>query len=226
MSDHFLKQGWSGISASRPWMKIAGLFAAAAICGAAYNSTSPLGIRFSQTPATQAPAPVVYSNDTLALEARPVGASPSAVVYQLDSVKLSWRESKPSALPPPVKPTSPPPARKQGTPITWPEAAKLIAKERALVVDARPDDAFRAGHIPGAVNLPFIHAEKLIAGFKNKFPVSQVLIIYCSDLKCPVSASLADLLMNRHGYHDVRILSGGYLEWQTASNRSNPAPLK
>lgn len=181
-------------------------------------------------PAPQpATPPSPYSNDTLALQVQPA-PTPSPAPrpsYTLSEPVARWRGTTASApaVPPAVATPRPvaagpssttQPARKAAVPVTWEQAAQLVREKGALLVDARTEDAFKAGHIPGAQNLPFIRVQTLIADFRAANPVNRPLIVYCSDLQCPVSHSLADQLLNRHGYRSVYVLSGGYLEWQKA----------
>lgn len=55
----------------------------------------------------------------------------------------------------------------------------------AIIVDVRPMDRFRSGHIPMAVNLPI---EKIEQGEVN-FPKNRTLIVYCDSGGASIQAA-------------------------------------
>lgn len=98
------------------------------------------------------------------------------------------------------------------------EMQKLWATHEALIVDARSEQAYRAGHIPSAVNLPRDDFDKKYQALLTILQShrTQPLIVYCSGLRCPDSQIVAAELQRR-GYLHVRLLSGGWNSWQSAN---------
>lgn len=94
--------------------------------------------------------------------------------------------------------------------LPWPQFAAMARAEGALLLDARSESAFRAGHIRGAVNLPFSdftdEALARVIGADRRRPV----YIYCNnnftDNLAPVVTKRADMALNiptfvnLHGY--------------------------
>lgn len=90
---------------------------------------------------------------------------------------------------------------------------ELLARARAgtvTVLDVRPDVEFRAGHIPGAVNIPLAE----LADRLGELPADQEVVAYCRGAYCVLSHD-ATRLLNKRGFH-ARVLSDGMLEWRLA----------
>jgi rhodanese-related sulfurtransferase len=93
------------------------------------------------------------------------------------------------------------------------QARDLYRSKGAVFVDARSGDEFQAGHIPGAVLLTQEMAERGISAFREIFPPDTLLAVYCSGAECESSAEVAERLAEA-GYTHVRVLPGGWEEWQ------------
>jgi rhodanese-related sulfurtransferase len=76
---------------------------------------------------------------------------------------------------------------------------------RSSVVD------FEAGHIAGAVHLPFIDAQ-FLSEVKRRYSESDTLFVYCRMGK--TSKSAAKLIV-ANGFQNVYSLKGGILTWET-----------
>lgn len=85
----------------------------------------------------------------------------------------------------------------------------------ALLVDARNQQAYRAGHLAGARSLPYAGERTDLAKFRDEVAVDRSLILYCSGYGCPDSFDLGLLLIDA-GYTDVMVYEGGFPEWQDA----------
>ena len=99
-----------------------------------------------------------------------------------------------------------------GAAITPGNLVQLVNREGAVIVDLREKKDFGAGHIAGAVNIPFgaIDSRKgELEAFKEK-PV----VLVC---EMGQSAGAAGRKLRTDGFVDVRRLSGGMTEWN-ASN--------
>ena len=102
--------------------------------------------------------------------------------------------------------------------LTWQEFAAAAKVPGTLVLDARSADAYAAGHIRGAVNLPFTDftAESLARAIGDK---DRSILIYCNNNfandRAPVIRKAAQLALNiqtfinlvGYGYPNVRELN-------------------
>ncbi len=96
------------------------------------------------------------------------------------------------------------------------EAEDLFAEGKGLFVDARPSEEFRAGHISGALSLPFATAgEAALGALISAIGPERSLVVYCSGGDCQSSLGLARLLAGR-GLKEVRVFPGGWTEWTAA----------
>lgn len=82
-------------------------------------------------------------------------------------------------------------------------------KDGSLVLlDARPQDEYEAGHIPGALSLPVSSLEVDLLALSKE----QEIVAYCRNSYCLLSNELAEVLQGK-GYK-VRVLDGGITNWQ------------
>ena len=111
-----------------------------------------------------------------------------------------------------------------------------MATGDALVIDARAPERYRgetepvdprAGHVPGAINLPvsqntdeagrFLDAEQL----RERFAAAGVrpdenVIVYCGS---GVTATHDVLALQRAGYEGVRLFPGSWSQWSADTTR-------
>ena len=106
--------------------------------------------------------------------------------------------------------------------ISQPDFKTLLANEHPIVVDVRTADAFREGHIPGAVLLPFEgrtslppESTELIARLKT---AKDPIVTYCA-CHGETTSTRAAILLQLQGVKGVRVLTGGWDDW--ISDRSN-----
>jgi len=89
---------------------------------------------------------------------------------------------------------------------------------KALVYDVRPGVYYRMGHVPGAVSFARLaFARRFLqekANLDAAVAAGKTTVLYCTDLRCPDGAAVADLLAER-GY-SVSIYQGGWDEWKAA----------
>ncbi len=98
------------------------------------------------------------------------------------------------------------------------EAVKLLDGKKTLLdldsnaagawVDPRSESQFRAGHIPGAISLPFQN----LAADRDKLNGYDVLIVYGNDYHDPKAEGMSKRLLEL-GFKDVRTLRGGLQAW-------------
>jgi rhodanese-related sulfurtransferase/DNA-binding transcriptional ArsR family regulator len=87
----------------------------------------------------------------------------------------------------------------------------LMRRMRAgevTVLDVRPAEEYRAGHIAGAVSLPLKQLEKRL----NSLPRDREIVAYCRGPYC-VFAPEAVTILRQHGYA-ARPMDEGVAEWR------------
>ena len=92
-----------------------------------------------------------------------------------------------------------------------PEELKKLIESKAdiVVVDNQPKGAYDMGHIPGAVNFPWAPQIKVPVNL----PRNKTLILYCACSHEEDSTDVAEKLMREFGYHNIKVLEGGWLRW-------------
>lgn len=105
------------------------------------------------------------------------------------------------------------------------EARELIGDADVTFVDARPREAYEAGHVAGALSVPMTtgaidaRAIALVRG-------SRVVIAYDDTAsECASSRRLAELL-SEAGLADVRVLRGGMPEWLESGHPAEAGPCR
>ncbi|MCP4670246.1 MAG: metalloregulator ArsR/SmtB family transcription factor [Desulfobacula sp.] len=86
---------------------------------------------------------------------------------------------------------------------------KRIRKEEIIILDVRPPEEFRAGHINGALSVPLKELELMLA----KLSKNKEIVAYCRGPYCVLSVEAVELL-NKKGYHAVR-LEEGIQDWRS-----------
>jgi rhodanese-related sulfurtransferase len=85
---------------------------------------------------------------------------------------------------------------------------RLAQEGGVTVLDVRPPQEFRAGHIPGAVSIPVEQLGDRLA----ELPRDQEIVAYCRGPYCVLAAQAVEVL-RRHGYR-ARRLQDGFPEWR------------
>lgn len=90
-----------------------------------------------------------------------------------------------------------------------------------LVLDVRPEEEYRAGHLPYAHSMPIEELELRLA----ELPTNREIVAYCRGPFCLFAAE-AVALLRKKGF-DARKISDGIAEWSAAGmpldGTSNPA---
>jgi rhodanese-related sulfurtransferase len=99
------------------------------------------------------------------------------------------------------------------------EAAHLFTDPRreqglVLFVDARDDQHYRAGHIPGAIQLDHYHPENYLAAVLPASQAAEQIVVYCKGGSCEDSEQTAIFLRDA-GVPKERLFvyPGGFDEW-------------
>ena len=91
-------------------------------------------------------------------------------------------------------------------------------QELVLFVDAREEDHYQAGHIPGAYEFNYFHPEKYVADVIPACQIAQEIVVYCNGGSCDES-KLAALALRDYltgvSKTNLIIYGGGITEWAT-----------
>lgn len=232
--------------------QLAGLLGASVVLGFAFNSSSPVGIRFNDANADSlsstelkiesSPASTAATNRLVTLPQPPPPAVqpakpiivPTPPTPALDK-QISTRQLTPAApvapavVPPSVDPSSiavatpPSGAAQNPAAIHWAQAKPLVASGQAVLVDVRHKSMFDAGHIPGAISLPETSTPEEFTTFLNQNPTNLTIIVYCSSTSCSQSARVAGRLVTQYQRPSVKYMTGGYMEYQQTELANQPA---
>jgi rhodanese-related sulfurtransferase len=175
------------------------LLVGSVLVGFAYNSFTAFGVNFTQVAQVQSSA---TTNQTASS----------------NSPLVAFTNSAPGPTNFAIAPegAGPMPTPKHPIPVvTWTEVKPLLAANKITLVDARSGFFYKAGHIPGAISVPSGSGYD-IGNFASDRPRNDAIVVYCSNAHCPLSFMLAAKLINEFDFADVRIMTGGFDEYQLA----------
>jgi rhodanese-related sulfurtransferase/DNA-binding HxlR family transcriptional regulator len=95
-------------------------------------------------------------------------------------------------------------------PVSADELLHRLERGEITVIDVRPEQEYRAGHLPGAVNVPLSRLRQHM----TTLPVDVEIIAYCRGPYCVLSYDAVAELRAR-GFR-ARRLENGYPEWRIA----------
>lgn len=78
------------------------------------------------------------------------------------------------------------------------------------LLDVRPEDEYKAGHLPEAINIPLAQLEEML----DKLPRDKEIVAYCRGPYCTLSHEAVQRL-RQLGYR-IRRFEEGYPEWKAA----------
>ena len=91
--------------------------------------------------------------------------------------------------------------------------AKKLFAENTVFVDARAEEYYVNGHIPGAIcNDDF---DTLLEELEDTINSDESFVVYCSDDDCGSSEDLSYELQS-YGYNKILLFKGGWKEWVDA----------
>jgi len=90
-------------------------------------------------------------------------------------------------------------------------AGQLAAGDAPVVLDVRTPEEFAAGHVPGAVNIPY----EQLAGRLDELPAGaeDEVVVHCQR---GGRAAKAEAVLHDAGYRNVRDLEGHWQAWEAA----------
>lgn len=90
-------------------------------------------------------------------------------------------------------------------------------KGDVLWIDARPQEQFDAGHVPGALLLNEQKFEEQLVSYLDTLQTNtKPVIIYCSAAKCDASRHVLERLKQTLPVENTFVLKGGWRAWQAA----------
>jgi rhodanese-related sulfurtransferase len=98
-------------------------------------------------------------------------------------------------------------SRKGGATVSHHQATRLLNDGDAVLLDLRESSEFKAGHIAGAIHLPFASVGQR-ASELEKHKAKQIILVD----KMGQHAGAAGKILREKGFNVVR-LSGGMVEW-------------
>lgn len=101
-------------------------------------------------------------------------------------------------------------ARDRLEPVSREELVKRIRRKEVVVVDVRPAEEYRAGHIPGAISLPLGELPERLP----ELPRDAEVVAYCRGPYCVLAPQALEML--RASGLRARRLVDGFPEWRIA----------
>ena len=91
--------------------------------------------------------------------------------------------------------------------------SSLDRREPLVLLEALPEKYYRAGHLPGALQLDYERTREQAAQLAPDPNVP--VVVYCASETCRNSHTAAAIL-RQLGYQSVRVYSGGKADWSEA----------
>lgn len=95
------------------------------------------------------------------------------------------------------------------------QARALVENGAVLIFDARSQQDYDAGHLPGALSLPDEHRVEAFPMYASFLVPEQRVLVYCSGKTCDESLELS-LFLKEQGHTNVVLYLGGFKAWQEA----------
>lgn len=88
----------------------------------------------------------------------------------------------------------------------------MVKEGKAVLLDVRPLDEYKAGHIRGALHIPLEDLE----GKLHTLPKHKVIVAYCRGPYCQLSVRASEILANTG--ISAGSLEDGFPEWWASGN--------
>ena len=85
-------------------------------------------------------------------------------------------------------------------PVNRGDLLKRVIQGDVTVLDVRPVEEYRAGHIPGALSVPLDQLREILA----KLPSDQEIVAYCRGPFCVLAVQAVDVLRSK-GFNAIRL---------------------
>lgn len=103
-------------------------------------------------------------------------------------------------------------ARREADPLSLDALRERLEAADVLLLDARPEPEYRAGRIPGAVNVPLEELEARL----HVLPLEREIVVYCRGPWCALADEVVEKL-SALGY-GARRLGPGLPDWRAAGH--------
>jgi hydroxyacylglutathione hydrolase len=94
--------------------------------------------------------------------------------------------------------------------LTLAEVTALLRSNDKLVLDVRGPGEWKAGHVPGSLNVPLGELDQRL----SEIPRDRPVIVHCQT---GGRAAIAASLLRVRGFENIRQFPGGFAEWQAAA---------
>jgi rhodanese-related sulfurtransferase/DNA-binding transcriptional ArsR family regulator len=94
--------------------------------------------------------------------------------------------------------------------VSRPELVELVGHDGTTIIDVRPMEEFRAGHVPGARSVPLDELPQRL----EEFASSAAIVAYCRGAQCVMAYDAVHVL--RAHDRSARRLEDGMIEWSLA----------
>ena len=102
--------------------------------------------------------------------------------------------------------------KRGGQSVSTHEATKLINREKAIVLDLRPQAEFKSGHIVDALNIPYASLSGHLTELEKY--KDRPIILVC---KMGQHSGAAAKILMKAGYNQVTRMAGGMAEWGSSN---------
>ncbi|MGD9290965.1 MAG: metalloregulator ArsR/SmtB family transcription factor [Desulfobacterales bacterium] len=85
-------------------------------------------------------------------------------------------------------------------PVNREDLLKRVVEGGVTVLDVRPADEYRTGHIPGALSVPLGHLKEIL----SQLPKDQEIVAYCRGPYCVLAVHAVELLREK-GFKAIRL---------------------
>ena len=96
-------------------------------------------------------------------------------------------------------------------PVSLSELQRRVRAGDVTVIDVRPEEEFRSGHIPGALSIPVAQLKRRL----SEVPKKKEVVAYCRGPYCVYSVEAVGIL-RKHGYR-ARRADEGLPAWRASS---------
>lgn len=77
------------------------------------------------------------------------------------------------------------------------EAMNIFNNQKALLIDVRTPEEYKANHLASAINIPFYNIENFTNEIKNK---NEIILLYCKTGK---RSNIAKEILMQNGFRNV-----------------------
>lgn len=95
------------------------------------------------------------------------------------------------------------------------DAWSAFEADAAVFVDARVEEDYREGHVPGALNVPPSEVEARLPEVAEQLAAAQAVVVYCHGVECSDAIGVAERLLEVVP-EPVHVLEVGIVGWVEA----------